>query len=372
MSAGFTGGRPMNARILSDIRRLCSLGLPLPALAAALAPVLRETWGSSSAGFTRLGPDGRLDAFPLTDEPLPEDIPILYHDDPDTARRLESVVCQDLWSFLRSPLRVQNTVDFPRDFYRSPLYEYIFVPQDIHHALRVALRVGTQPVGCLHLSRTPKEPAYTRGDADAVAALAPWLAHALASDAASDVGDEQDPLAEEGTLILDRHGCVQYRCPTGARLLHMLMAPRGGYDHEGRQRAQRILDGLAARCLDALAGRGSAPSSWNGATAWGWFSLHATPLFGDAAERPSLLSVQIRRRMPRAVGVAVALTGRDDLSPRQKDICLALAQGLTRAEIAGRLGVGVNTVITHVRDLYARLGASDRDDALRLVLGTTP
>jgi len=41
-----------------------------------------------------------------------------------------------------------------------------------------------------------------------------------------------------------------------------------------------------------------------------------------------------------------------------------LPTNLTRPEIAGELSVSLNTVNTHVRDIYAKLGATDRGAAV--------
>jgi LuxR family maltose regulon positive regulatory protein len=42
-----------------------------------------------------------------------------------------------------------------------------------------------------------------------------------------------------------------------------------------------------------------------------------------------------------------------------------LPTNLSRPEIAGELPVSVNTVSTHLRRIYAKLGASDRSAAVR-------
>lgn len=43
------------------------------------------------------------------------------------------------------------------------------------------------------------------------------------------------------------------------------------------------------------------------------------------------------------------------LSPRERDVLAAMADGLTQKEIADRLGLTPNTVNTHVQHLYAKL-----------------
>jgi LuxR family maltose regulon positive regulatory protein len=53
------------------------------------------------------------------------------------------------------------------------------------------------------------------------------------------------------------------------------------------------------------------------------------------------------------------------LSPSELRVLRFLPTNLTRPEIAGSLDVSVNTVNTHIRSIYAKLGASDRNSAVR-------
>lgn len=52
------------------------------------------------------------------------------------------------------------------------------------------------------------------------------------------------------------------------------------------------------------------------------------------------------------------------LTPRERDVLAGLLQGLSREEIAVTLFVSVNTVKTHQRSLYRKLGATNRTEAL--------
>lgn len=52
------------------------------------------------------------------------------------------------------------------------------------------------------------------------------------------------------------------------------------------------------------------------------------------------------------------------LGPRKREILEMLSRGLSYAEIARGLGISVNTVRTHVRDIYERLGACTKVEAV--------
>ena len=55
----------------------------------------------------------------------------------------------------------------------------------------------------------------------------------------------------------------------------------------------------------------------------------------------------------------------DELSPSELRVLRYLPTNLTRPEIAGQLSVSLNTVNTHIRNIYAKLQAQDRSSAVR-------
>src|SRR5690606_26889251 len=54
------------------------------------------------------------------------------------------------------------------------------------------------------------------------------------------------------------------------------------------------------------------------------------------------------------------------LGPREVEVSAALRHSAGPAGVAAALGVSVNTAKTHVRSVYRKLGASGREEALRL------
>ena len=59
----------------------------------------------------------------------------------------------------------------------------------------------------------------------------------------------------------------------------------------------------------------------------------------------------------------------NDLSPREKEIVDALAKGLRYKEIADRCNVSLDTVRSHVRNIYKKLQVQSRTEALNAVYG---
>jgi DNA-binding NarL/FixJ family response regulator len=58
--------------------------------------------------------------------------------------------------------------------------------------------------------------------------------------------------------------------------------------------------------------------------------------------------------------------GSDLLTPREADVLELLQEGATNAQIAHALSVGVETVRTHARNIYRKLGISSRRELARL------
>jgi DNA-binding NarL/FixJ family response regulator len=84
-----------------------------------------------------------------------------------------------------------------------------------------------------------------------------------------------------------------------------------------------------------------------------------TVAVGQSLLYPEALRDLVRTR-PRAVAGAPALT------PREREVLGLVAQGMTNAEIAKALVVGVETVRTHVASVLAKLQARDRTQAVVL------
>ena len=57
-----------------------------------------------------------------------------------------------------------------------------------------------------------------------------------------------------------------------------------------------------------------------------------------------------------------------DLTAREMDVLRLLAQGLTSAQIAERLVIGLVTVNSHVRSIYSKLDVTSRAAATRYAL----
>lgn len=77
---------------------------------------------------------------------------------------------------------------------------------------------------------------------------------------------------------------------------------------------------------------------------------------------------------PEAAQALVKVTRREsriiehDLTPREREALTLLVQGLTNAEIAGKMDISQYTARFHVSNILTKLGAENRTDAVRLAL----
>ena len=55
----------------------------------------------------------------------------------------------------------------------------------------------------------------------------------------------------------------------------------------------------------------------------------------------------------------------DELSPRERHVLAQVQRGVTVAAIAAELYISPNTVKTHLRRIYRKLGVSTREEAIR-------
>ena len=72
--------------------------------------------------------------------------------------------------------------------------------------------------------------------------------------------------------------------------------------------------------------------------------------------------------LPRSAAAAApeqlgSIQGSDLLTPREADVLELLQQGATNGQIAHSLSIGLETVRTHARNIYRKLGISSRRTA---------
>ena len=87
-----------------------------------------------------------------------------------------------------------------------------------------------------------------------------------------------------------------------------------------------------------------------------------------AAKRTAEIPVLIPMEPSTEPSVQMPSTSLGGLTTREMDVLRLLAQGLTSAQIAERLVIGLVTVNSHVRSIYSKLGVTSRAAATRYAM----
>jgi DNA-binding NarL/FixJ family response regulator len=82
------------------------------------------------------------------------------------------------------------------------------------------------------------------------------------------------------------------------------------------------------------------------------------------------MSSQIARKVVQSFHAAPPVGQAAELSPREQEILGWLAQGFLIKEVASRLGIGFDTVRTHIRRIYEKMQVHSRAQAVAKVMGT--
>lgn len=90
----------------------------------------------------------------------------------------------------------------------------------------------------------------------------------------------------------------------------------------------------------------------------------ADVMAGRSPISSSIARVLVRRLSDRQTPAAPEDGPRPHLTPRETDILWGIAKGFTYSELAERLGISNQTVPVHIRNIYRKLQASNRSEAV--------
>lgn len=100
-------------------------------------------------------------------------------------------------------------------------------------------------------------------------------------------------------------------------------------------------------------------------TAYGRHMLDVQILHGGRGEKRDTFAVQLRQQRAMSERVFRALA-RYNLSARQLEVARLLCENASNAEISETLGLSLNTVSSHLRALFSRLGIHERGEVLEI------
>ena len=260
-------------------------------------------------------------------------------------------------------------------FFQTPLYLQFLKPYNLRYLLGRDVVRDDQLRVKLSLERTADQEPFSERERALLEAIAPHLQRAIRLRERRDHGEHMRFFFEEamaklaiGCLMLDGRGKVVSINAWARRLIGQndALAVRNG-----RLRAVDTVDGrafnkaidaaLAARQGRGPAGRGTALrlESAPGMTV---LDLVVKPLARDSLlESSSAPAVVVYLNDCRRPGIELdpgALAAMYGLTHCESQIGALLAKGTCLTDVAARLHVSINTVKTHLRGIYEKLGTS--------------
>ncbi|MBL8515710.1 MAG: helix-turn-helix transcriptional regulator [Betaproteobacteria bacterium] len=358
-----------NAPLLAHIRQLSCLGLPGQTLVPALLKSVREYVGAESAGFFWVDTRGEMTDL-YAERVLPAPLMKLYferhYDGPEMSFR----------EAFRKRARASDQVissSADGELQRTAYYNEILRHLDAHHMLYAIIRDQGSPLGQLSLYRPKSSSAFGHGERTALNEVCRFVAHAVARQPAtaddSPGGGFLDS-EDEGLVLADQKG----RIVQGATHAMLLLSRAGGMPLSAQagvlvagQSLPTFAQALIADLLRLLANQAAPPPANIRDTPWGRYAVRAYLLGDQPGDPDALVGIQVKRLEPVILRMAEAMHHLE-LSPQQREVAILLAKGCSNPEIAEALKVSRNTAIYHIKQLFTRLDAHDRGEALQRIL----
>lgn len=346
---------------LAQLRQLCRLGLHSEAIMPAFLRSLRVLVPAGLGAFFWIDEHGDMTHM-YSEKMLPADVTTRYfgqHYESQAHSFRQQVLAQ-----AREGLLVRESVA-DAALLGSEYYREILAPLGAFRTLYAVLQERGRALGQLSLYRPQDAPAFSADDRGALESACRYLQPTLR------VGGARPALAagqfresgQAALLVCGLDGRVRQASGRGHALLAQASGCRinrytivGELEQAGLDLLRRLL--AVVRSGNALVE--ASVHTLEVANEWGAFRLRAYPLSEG-------YGVLIERYEPLLVRLVDAMRGLR-LSAQQREVALLLARGCTNAQIARELGVSLNTASYHVKQLFTRLDAHDRDDVIARVL----
>jgi DNA-binding CsgD family transcriptional regulator len=210
-----------------------------------------------------------------------------------------------------------------------------------------------------------------------LAQLAPYISHAL--HRRDDVNPDFVDSGEGGLIILNRESKILYMSNRARQLLYFATHPQVSPKSPSQSKSVIVpsaVQQLVCNLTDTFNGQAAPPPVLHHQNQWGkfvfcayWLEHQSNASSDTLNQNPpenALIGVTIQYQEPLSLKLMQAMQALP-LSPREKEICLLIAEGFSHPAIAKRLGVRITTVKTLVQSVYEKLGVRGHEKLIKSI-----
>lgn len=341
---------------IQHVRQIAVQGLAPGVAIPAMVDAIEHVVPTRMQTFVWLDKHGMTRAI-YEREPIPEALDAFNSQTPELVRRGEPSVV-DLargdaefggWRrFLAHPM-----------WHRSVMKNELFRPYGIGNNLDFPIRINGRTVALLALCREPGSRRFSRAEVDAVLALRPYFAHAMAAPDA--LQDSCEPSGGSVFLFIAGDGTVLDPGPRACLLLYQLGETENRFGRFETRTAPPAIARVIRRFDSAGSGRNERPPSDFVDTRWGRIGIvvHGRARSGEYAVTLQKFEPRVLRRLERVRQL--------DLSPRERELALAMCGTQSGEAIAAGAGLTVGSFRQSAKRIYRRVGVEGREGLVELI-----
>jgi len=240
------------------------------------------------------------------------------------------------------------------EFQKTEAYQYMLAPWGISDLARIVVTANTKPVGGLVVFRGEQDPPFAPHELDWLNEAAPRIGTIISGDSAGTA-----PAIASGPpgmgIWSSQSGLGQ---STAIFRQHCTMLNQNAPGQEATTFSSDLPSNLALSVEDKSPG----PHYQLIDNAWGQFRIHIQP-----TNQPGQLALVSERCIPFSLKMFRELHHRS-ISRRQLQVACGLASGMSFADMASLWKISRHSIITHVGNLYAKLGVDCKTDLMNCFL----
>lgn len=349
--------------VVSDIRQLCCMGLGGEAIMPALFDQIPKVVPSDFNIF--FWTDERCHMANMYCQNLPAiaNVAKLYLT--EFVDKGECEVKPSFSQLMRTERGIINWERFyNRRYFRSDFYNLILRPLRARHIVGTVIHERNRALGELVMWRAAGGPSFSDKEQAQLLRLAPYIAHGLARAETKPVFAES---GKRGMIVLNPRGEIEYACPQAQELLFWATHPQVAHRFIKRDARLTAPPALVRLCKDLariFQGADAPVPVAHHDNTWGRFTFRAYSLNHNASGRQALIGVTVDFEQPVSLKLFLQMQALG-LSSKRREVCRLLLAGYSQPQVAQRLNISLNTLVDHVRHIYAKLGVHNRDELLQ-------